>query len=227
MIRLQHISKQFGRFKALDDLSIEIPSGDFMALLGPNGAGKTTTLKLLAGLIRPSSGAIQVDGMEKNSRSVFLQSIGMVSHQSFLYNDLTAIENLRFYANMYTVSNASARIASLLKRVGLGARGDDIVRTFSRGMLQRLSIARALLHEPQMLLLDEPYTGLDVHGCRFLDEVLKEYHAGGHSIVMITHDLDRILGLSNRIVVLDNGRAVFDRRSVEPEFSTFKNYIRN
>ncbi|HNB58377.1 MAG TPA: ABC transporter ATP-binding protein, partial [bacterium] len=136
MIRLQHISKQFGRFKALDDLSIEIPSGDFMALLGPNGAGKTTTLKLLAGLIRPSSGAIQVDGMEKNSRSVFLQSIGMVSHQSFLYNDLTAIENLRFYANMYTVSNASARIASLLKRVGLGARGDDIVRTFSRGMLQ-------------------------------------------------------------------------------------------
>lgn len=227
MIRLQHISKQFGRFKALDDLSIEIPPGDFMALLGPNGAGKTTTLKLLAGLIRPSSGTIQVDSMEKNSRSVFLQSIGMVSHQSFLYNDLTAIENLRFYANMYNVSNASARIAALLKRVGLGARGDDIVRTFSRGMLQRLSIARALLHEPQMLLLDEPYTGLDVHGCRFLDEVLKEYHASGHSIVMITHDLDRILGLSNRIVVLDNGRAVFDRRSAESEFSTFKNYIRN
>ncbi|MCK6542257.1 heme ABC exporter ATP-binding protein CcmA [bacterium] len=227
MIRLQHISKQFGRFKALDDLSIEIPPGDFMALLGPNGAGKTTTLKLLAGLIRPSSGTIQVDSMEKNSRSVFLQSIGMVSHQSFLYNDLTAIENLRFYANMYNVSNASARMVSLLKRVGLGARGDDIVRTFSRGMLQRLSIARALLHEPQMLLLDEPYTGLDVHGCRFLDEVLKEYHASGHSIVMITHDLDRILGLSNRIVVLDNGRAVFDRRSAESEFSTFKNYIRN
>lgn len=227
MIRLQHISKQFGRFKALDDLSIEIPPGDFMALLGPNGAGKTTTLKLLAGLIRPSSGTIQVDSMEENSRSVFLQSIGMVSHQSFLYNDLTAIENLRFYANMYNVSNASARIVSLLKRVGLGARGDDIVRTFSRGMLQRLSIARALLHEPQMLLLDEPYTGLDVHGCRFLDEVLKEYHASGHSIVMITHDLDRILGLSNRIVVLDNGRAVFDRRSAESEFSTFKNYIRN
>lgn len=227
MIRLQQITKQFGRFKALDNLSIEIPSGDFVALLGPNGAGKTTTLKLLAGLIRPSSGSIQVDESGKSNRSVFLQSIGMVSHQSFLYNDLTAIENLRFYANMYNVSNASARITLLLKRVGLSARGDDIVRTFSRGMLQRLSIARALLHEPQMLLLDEPYTGLDVHGCRFLDEVLKEYHADGHSIVMITHDLDRILGLSNRIVVLDKGHAVFDRRSADPEFATFKTYIRN
>lgn len=213
IVEAQKLSKVYGSLPVLRSIDLDIEKGQFVALLGANGSGKTTLLRLLSGLTKPTSGVLYIGGWEfpKEAAAVRAQ-IGIVGHQLLLYPALSARENLRFFARLYNLSGreAEARIDALIERVGLGLRADDTVRTFSRGMGQRLSIARALLHNPHILLLDEPYTGLDQDASAMLDSLLQEAHADGHTIIMITHGLDRAARLANRAVILSRGKIALD-----------------
>ena len=205
------LSKAFGRQRVLRDVDLRVERGDFVALLGPNGAGKTTFIRILATLSRPSAGEAWING-----HSIFDQArqarrqLGLVSHQTFLYGDLTAEENLHFYGQMYDVAGLRERSAELLARVGLYERRRDPVRAFSRGMQQRLSIARAVLHDPPILLLDEPDTGLDQQATRMLGELLLKLGAEQRAILMTTHHLERALELSRRVVILAGGQLAYE-----------------
>lgn len=218
IIQTHALVKAFGLQPVLRRLDLSINRGDYVALLSPNGGGKSTLLRLLAGLSKPTSGRITFGGWELPAEAAAVRAqIGMVSHKVLLYENLSARENLRFFARLYNLprAEAEARIETLLKRVGLARRQHDLVRTYSRGMQQRLSIARALLHDPHVLLFDEPYTGLDQDASRALDELLAEAHDEGHTIVMATHDLNRAATLASRVVILARGAVGFDRPSAE------------
>ena len=157
-VEVKHLSKVFGTRKAVDDVSFELPEGSFLSIFGPNGAGKTTLLRVLSTLARPTSGEAFVAGIDvREEPDEAREHIGLISHQSMLYPDLTAEENLLLYAKLYGVEDPEARVAELLDAVGLAHRKLDLVRTFSRGMTQRVSIARALVHDPDVVFLDEPY----------------------------------------------------------------------
>lgn len=206
MITVQKLTKRFGMKTILRGLDFHVEPGEFVALLGPNGAGKTTFLRILATLSRPSQGTVSVAGFELPKQAAAVrQRLGVVSHQPLLYENLTALENLQFYGRMYAVPNLNGRIDSVLTMVGLAARRNDLVRTFSRGMQQRLAIGRAVLHDPQMMLFDEPYTGLDQEASEMLDGVLKEVAARGRTVVMTSHDLVRAETLSTRFDILSRG----------------------
>ena len=166
-IKAKGIRKEFGNFEALRGIDLDIKKGEFFTLFGPNGAGKTTFIKLLATLIKPSSGTLVVSGIDAKKEAHGIRKItGVISHDPYLYENLSAFENIRFFATMYGVENTRLRAEEVIERVGLGNRMHDLVRNFSRGMKQRLAVARAIVHEPSLLLLDEPYTGLDQHGAR-------------------------------------------------------------
>lgn len=212
MINVHGLTKSFGPRAALAGVSLTVEVGEFVTLVGPNGAGKTTLLRILATLARPTSGTVQIAGLDplKNGEQARRQ-IGFLSHRTLLYDDLTAEQNLRFYARMYDL-NDETRITSLLERVGLAARRRDLVRTFSRGMQQRLSVARAVLHRPQVLLLDEPYTGLDPNAAQVLTGLLTGLAEDGCTVLLTTHNLERGLALGQRVVVLSRGRVVYDER---------------
>lgn len=214
IIETQALVKHYGLLVVLRKLDLTISRGEFVALLGPNGSGKSTLLRLLAGLSRPSSGQILVGGWELPREAAAVRAqIGLVSHQSLLYESLTAYENLKFFARLYDLPAAGMdeRIMTMLARVGLKKRAYDLAGTFSRGMTQRLSIARALIHEPHVLLLDEPYTGLDQDAGYTLDELLTAAHTDGHTIVMTTHQLDRAAQLADRVLILSRGQVGYDQ----------------
>ena len=212
LIDIQELVKSYDLLPVLRKLTLQITRGEFVALLGPNGSGKSTLLRILCGLSRASVGSIRVGGWKLPDEIAAVRAqIGLVSHKSLLYDNLSAYENLRFFAQIYNVSNADARINALLAQVGLQKRTHALVRTFSRGMLQRLSIARSLLHNPDILLLDEPYTGLDQDASAILDELLKAAHAEGRTIIMTTHDLNRAAILPTRIVILSRGEIGYDQ----------------
>lgn len=213
IIEIENLSKVFGFLPVLKQISLTVERGQFVALLGPNGSGKSTLLKMIAGLIKPTAGLIRVGGWEipREAEAVRAQ-IGMVSHQALLYGNLTARENLLFFARLYGMKDQS-RINYLLEQVGLIKRADSLVRTFSRGMSQRLSIARALLQEPHVLLFDEPYTGLDQDAGLVLDELLEKAHSDGHTILMTTHQLERAARISERIVIISRGKIAHDGAS--------------
>ncbi|NWF70607.1 MAG: heme ABC exporter ATP-binding protein CcmA [Chloroflexi bacterium] len=207
------LSKTYGLTFALRKLDVSIAAGQFVALLGPNGSGKSTFLRLLTGLSRASAGSLVIGGWEMPREADAVRAqIGVVSHKALLYDTLTARENLRFFAALYHLprDKAEARINALLEQVGLARRAEDLVRTYSRGMLQRLSIARALLHAPDILLLDEPHTGLDRSGSEMLDTLLRAAHAEGRTVLMATHELERAAALSTRVLILARGTAVYD-----------------
>jgi heme exporter protein A len=225
LIEARSVSKFFGRFRALENVSVQINSNDFVGILGKNGAGKTTLLKIIASLLKPSGGKVLFNGVDMhNDLNAVLRQTGMISHQTYLYGDLTAAENLAFYARLYDVPVDV--IFPLLEKVGLQNRANDTVRKFSRGMQQRLSIARMLLHSPRLLLLDEPYTGLDQKASEFLDSILLEYHALGNCILMISHDIDHTARLAGRLIVLSKGRIELDE-SVGNAETDWKNRIVN
>ena len=181
--------------------------GEFVALLGPNGAGKTTFLRILSSLVRPTLGSVLLAGYRLPEQASAVRSrLGVVSHLPLLYGDLSAEENLMFYARLYDLAETKERIQTVIQQVGLSARRKDLVRTFSRGMQQRLSIGRAILHNPSILLLDEPHTGLDQEACEMLDEVLKQVTGSGRTVVMTSHDLVRIEDLASRFDILSRGR---------------------
>ncbi len=200
----------------LRDLNFSADAGEFVALLGPNGAGKTTFLRILASLSRPAMGEVWIAGHRLPNHAASVRRIlGVVSHQPLLYGDLTAEENLQFYARMYNITNLEPRILAVLEMVGLTARRGDLVRTFSRGMQQRLAIGRAVLHNPEVMLFDEPHTGLDQDASAMLDTVLMEVAALGRTVVMTSHDLARSAELASRFDVLSRGRIVASARTEE------------
>lgn len=206
MIVVKKLVKRFGLKTVLRGVDFAVQPGEFVALLGPNGAGKTTFLRILAALSRPTLGEVRIAGYKLPDEAAQVRArLGVVSHLSLLYNNLTAEENLRFYARMYDVENSSARIAAVLAMIGLEARRRDLVRTYSRGMQQRLAIGRAVLHDPQIMLLDEPYTGLDQDASSMLDAALKAVAAEGRTIVMTSHDLARAEELAARFDILSRG----------------------
>ena len=203
------LGRHYGRRKALSQVSFSVQAGDLVGLLGPNGAGKSTLLGVLATLISPSAGRVEYGGRPVSAGGAALRSrIGMLGHDLFLYPELTARENLRFFADLYAVSDAAARVAAALQHAGLEARADDGVAGFSRGMRQRLALERALLHDPRLLLLDEPFTGLDQASAAALVARLRDRQQHGCLILVATHDLDVADGLFSRELFLRNGRLV-------------------
>jgi len=226
-IEVKSLVKSFGATTALRGVSLSVPDGQFVTLVGPNGAGKTTLLRILATLSRPTSGAVKIGGHElPKGAEKARRSIGLVSHQTLLYGDLSAEENLRFYGRMYDVADLDARITQVLEMVGLAHRRRDPVRTFSRGMQQRLAIARAVLHRPSLMLLDEPYTGLDQDAAARLEAVMSSVGTEGRTVVMTTHDLERGLAVADRVVILAKGRVVFEAPRTELDASAFRDAYR-
>jgi heme exporter protein A len=220
MIEVRKLVKRFGLKTVLRGLDFRVEEGEFVALLGPNGAGKTTFLRILASLSRPSLGDVRIAGFSLPAQaSAVRRLLGVVSHQPLLYGDLTAEENLRFYGRMYGVTGLNQRIDQVLELVGLAARRRDLVRTFSRGMQQRLAIGRAVLHDPEVMLFDEPHTGLDQDASNMLDTILREVAARGRTVVMTSHDLARTADLASRFDVLSRGAIVASvhRGEVEPD----------
>jgi heme exporter protein A len=206
----EDIRKTFGHFTALGGVTLTVKRGEFLALFGRNGAGKTTFLKIAATLIRHSHGNLRIEGIDiREEPEKARRHIGFLSHNTYLYRDLTPIENLRFFSRLYGMPDPEQRIASLLERVGLTRRSSDPVRAFSRGLHQRLGIARVMLHDPSIILLDEPYTGLDANAVDILNNMLDEACRTGRTIILTTHDLEQGLRGASRAAIIDRGKVVF------------------
>ncbi len=200
----------------LNNINLEISQGQFFTIFGPNGAGKTTILKILSTLMKPSSGEFYINDYDpREDPNEIRRSMGMISHSPFLYDELTPMENLQFFGKMFNVNHLKLEKISkdLIKKVGLSHRMYDRVETFSRGMKQRLSIARAIIHDPEILLLDEPYTGLDQNASDLLEKILKEFKKKKGTIILATHNLERGLRMGDRIAILVNGKIRYDTES--------------
>ncbi|MGH2592298.1 MAG: ABC transporter ATP-binding protein [Anaerolineae bacterium] len=214
MIAIHDLSHRYGRHWALARLTLEAPTGQCLCLFGPNGAGKTTLLHILATLITPTAGDVTVGGVSLRGDPLAVRRlIGLVAHKPLLYAHLTALENLDFFGRLYRIPGRKQRAESLLERVGLWDKRHDRVRGFSHGQTQRAAIARALMHDPAVLLLDEPYAGLDLAAAERLDGLLADLIAAGHTLIMTTHDLDRGVERSSRFAILAVGRLIYQAES--------------
>ena len=203
--------RDYGPMRAVNHVSFRLGAGEFLSVFGPNGAGKTSLLRLLAGGLRPTSGEVRVSGtpLTVGDRAARAR-IGILSHLSFLYGRLTARENLRFYGRLHGLGDLDSRVPDRLADVGLERYADSAVDTLSRGTVQRLAVARALLHDPEIVLLDEPYTGLDAYAGAMLQELLSALKDGGRTVVMVTHNLGRGLELADRVAIQVRGSFVFE-----------------
>ncbi len=220
-VRAEGLVKAFGDRKALSGVSFELPAGSFLSIFGPNGAGKTTLLRILSTLSRPSAGKLSVLGIDALENPGDLRArIGLISHKPMVYGDLSASENLEFFARLYGTPD-KGRIRELLQLVELDHRRNDAARTFSRGMTQRLSIARALVNDPDLVLLDEPYSGLDPHAMQLFDELIERVR-DGRTFVMVSHDLDKGLSLCTHALVLARGKVVSFQRREEIDEAAFR-----
>ncbi len=213
------LSRRFGRRRALDGVTLTVGPGDCLAIFGPNGAGKSTLIRILAGLLEPSGGSARIAGLELPGGPAVRGMVGLVAHHSMLYPALTARENLVFVAQLFGVRNPRASAAAALERVGVLDRADTPVRSLSRGLQQRVAIARAAVHAPRLLLLDEPFTGLDPDGCAGLTEILAERRRAGGASIVVTHQLADALALATHVAVLYDGRVVRyePRGTVDPD----------
>jgi heme ABC exporter ATP-binding subunit CcmA len=206
---LTDVSRHFGRRKVLNKVSLRCEAGEIVALLGPNGAGKSTLLSVIATLLEPSAGSISYGGAAARESGAALRArIGLLGHDLYIYPELSAAENLRFFARIYGLSDVERRIGEALDRAELEPRRDDPVAGYSRGMRQRLALERALLHEPRLVLLDEPFTGLDDAATAALRRRLEGLRATGAIVLVTTHDLETIEGIIDRAVMLHNGRLI-------------------
>ncbi len=195
----------------LRDLTFDLPAGCYATLLGANGAGKTTLLRMLSTLTTPSRGELEIFGRSTRRQGTLIRAkIGLIGHQSMLYRDLSALENLIFFGRLHDLPEPSARAMDLLEFVGLADRAHDAVKTFSRGMVQRVSIARALLHEPRLLLADEPFAGLDAPSADTVERLMAQLNAEGMAVILANHDVRQSLRLAERVIVLRKGRLALD-----------------
>ena len=215
LLRLSGLSKHFGAVCAVSQVDLQISPGEFVAIFGPNGAGKTTLLQMVAGLTQPTSGEMTFREQDSDRQ----RSIGYVSHQSLLYNEMTGRENLMFFAQLHALSSPKSRTDQILAQMGLERAAEQLFREYSRGMKQRLALARALLHDPELLLLDEPYAGLDQQGSRLLSKLLLDFKKEDRTILLITHNLDEGLVLCDRAMIQYHGEIVFQayRDQVQPD----------
>ena len=208
-VAVRDVSRHYGRRRALARVSLECRAGEVLGLLGPNGAGKSTLLSILATLLAPSAGEVRYGTVTAKEAGADLRTrLGFLSHDLYLYPELTARENLLFFARLYGIAGVSKCVPDALERAGLSSRADDLVAGFSRGMRQRLALERALLHRPRLLLLDEPFTGLDDASVAALVERLRGLRAQDRIIVVVTHDLDVAERLLDQVAVLEDGRLV-------------------
>lgn len=225
LLEARGLVREYAGLAAVDGVDLALPAGAFLVVFGPNGAGKTSLLRLLAGGLRPTRGEVRLAGEKLEPGSPLgRERIGVLSHQTYLYDHLTARENLRFYGRLYGLDDVDGRVQRGLERVGLEARGDDRVRGFSRGMRQRVGLARTLLHEPDVVLLDEPYTGLDAHAAAVLRGVLETLRNGARTVVLVTHNLTQGLELAGRAAIQVRGRFAWEGRTSDVpahEFEVF------
>jgi len=223
-VEVRNLRKDFGYLQALDGISFDLNKGEFLTIFGPNGAGKTTLIKILSGLTRPTSGSAGVAGFDVLDGDVRLRrEIGVISHASYLYLDLTALENLLFYARLYGLEYPEVKANQAINEVGLQLRRHDRVRSFSRGMQQRLSIARATLHDPSILFLDEPFTGLDLQATNVLKQNLHRLHTGKRTLIMTTHDISCGLEMCDRVAIQNQGKFVLMKASDQIDRENFEN----
>ena len=211
MVTARGLVHAYGERRAVDGVDLSLGPGERVALAGANGAGKSTLLRVVATLLRAQAGTLDVMGEEiPGGTRAARAGIGYLAHDPLVYLDLTARQNLELYGDLYGIADRDARIDELLDRVGLLGRAEDTVRTFSRGMAQRLALARMLLHRPRLLLLDEPHASLDARGAALLDDELAAATADGRAAIIVTHEVERVARVADRLVVLRAGRVVLD-----------------
>ena len=225
-IEAKNISRSFGRRDVLKNINFTLEKGGFLSIFGPNGAGKTTLVKILSTLLSPSGGEVHIAGIKLDDDPTDIRKqIGLISHQPLLYLDLSALENLEFYGTLYGVDNLKERAVDLLEQVELAHRRYDLVRTFSKGMQQRLAIARSLIHSPSILFLDEPHAGLDPHAMDILDGLIESIRFD-HTFVMVTHNLRKGLDLGSAAMIIEDGRIIFHEQSRDIDEAEFETVYR-
>ena len=228
MISIKNLQKKFGRKAVINNLDLEVEKGEFLVMFGPNGAGKTTLIKILSTLSKPTSGEVLINGHEIREEPIELRSsIGVLSHDPFLYDDLTLKENLVFFSRMYGIKKDENVIRGLMEGVGLLHRMNDRIGEFSRGMKQRAAVARAIVHDPLVMLLDEPYTGLDFKAWDILTDMLMRFHKEGKTIFLITHNVELGYRIGERLTILVNGEIAFDCRKKDVGMEAFKEEYQN
>ncbi len=226
-VATENLTRSFGRRRAVDGISLGVGAGETLALFGPNGAGKTTLLRILAGLLKPTSGSATIGGVKLPGGAEVRRRVGVISHHTLLYEALTARENVEFAARLYRIPDFRGASERALDRMRILDRADSPVRSLSRGMRQRVSVARAMVHEPRLILADEPFTGLDVVGASVLSQLLADVTQSGAAVILVTHNIDEGLALATRVGIMDGGRIVLldDRASIDR--SAFAQRYRN
>lgn len=209
-IETQGLEKSFGERNVLRGIDLKVSRGECLVIFGPNGAGKTTLLKILSTLVKPSAGKVWVDGRDARDKTVQIRrKLSLLSHQTFLYDDLTIYENLKFYGKMYGVTDVETRILEVISWVQLESRLHDRINTLSRGLQQRASMARAVLHKPSILFLDEPEVGLDPRARAIVKDILGNINSESQTVLMTTHNLEQGLEMGDRIIIIDRGKIVY------------------
>ncbi len=224
---VKDVSKSFGTNHALRKINLSVQKGEFVSIFGPNGAGKTTLIKILSTLLSPTDGELHVGGKDiKQDVESIRSMVGLISHDPYIYENLSAFENITFFATLYGLSDPGERAKEVIREIGLEARMHELVRNFSRGMKQRLAVARAIVHKPNILLLDEPYAGLDRHGSAIFTDMLSRFKNERKTIVMTTHNVNDGLELSDRVLIISAGSVVFES-TVDGELARDFNEIYN
>jgi heme exporter protein A len=219
--------REFGPLRAVDEVGFQLGAGELLTVFGPNGAGKTTLLRILSGALKPSRGEVRLRALKLRSGDPeWYRRVGFLSHQAFLYGHLTLEENLSFFGRLFGLRDLNERVPERLEQVGLAKRAGSLARTLSRGMRQRLALARALLHDPEVVLLDEPYTGLDAHAAGVLRRVLSSLKDGRRNVVLVTHNISQGLELADKVAVQVRGRLVFQKTVSEVNAGTFERSYR-
>ncbi|HEY8164311.1 MAG TPA: heme ABC exporter ATP-binding protein CcmA [Gemmatimonadaceae bacterium] len=221
VVEANSLVRRFGPHRAVDGVDLSLHPGESLAVFGPNGAGKTTLLRLLAGLLKPTSGFARIDGVTVPGGALVRRRIGIISHHTLLYDALTARENVEFAARLYRVDDPRSSALSALERMGISERADATVRSLSRGMKQRVSVARAMVHGPSVVLADEPFTGLDASGSRALAGILSELRESGATLIVVTHNLEEGLSVATRVAVMHRGRIVHAAQTGDVDAAAF------
>lgn len=209
MIRLANLTKSYGRLTAVNNISLEIQKGEVFGFLGPNGAGKTTTIKIMAGLLEPSAGTVEIAGWDIKTEPVKAKAAtGFIPDRPFIYEKLTAFEFMHFVSRLYSMKDAKKRIFDLLQLFGIAEWQNELVENFSHGMKQRLVMASALLHEPKVLVVDEPMVGLDPHGARLVKKIFREIASNGVTVFMSTHTLETAEQMCHRVAIINKGEII-------------------